>query len=348
MITASDFIRLPYSHDLTQCGIAYACRSLHFTYDRMGGSEFARLRRIVGGVAVELALRRHLGEQDIPFDVKGATPFTDPDRYDVSLGGHRCDVKSFLITKRGQISAIRRNPSTVLRAPALIPSDQFAAETHADGDIYLFAFLTGLIALTQEDQQRAREAGQPLYQMCPMPREWSRPPVWTPLDRLTMKSECEEQVTIEVGGQNAERGFTALALELPPRTLVRLPQDFFSLSYVHAGTVPSARIGIHSPVRGDPHLIGPDDWGNIWVYGMEVILAGYLTREEFRRRAEHIPEGTRVFQYTQTRTKNLAVPVANLRPLGDLFEKVRQWEAAHGDEADEAQPEPSDRSAGLS
>ena len=87
MLTASDLIRLPYTPDLTEGGIEYALRSLSYTYDRMGGSPYERLRRIVAGVAVELAFRRYLSQQNIPFDVKGATPFTDPDRYDVALGG---------------------------------------------------------------------------------------------------------------------------------------------------------------------------------------------------------------------------------------------------------------------
>ena len=38
MISASDIIRLPYTPDLTEGGIAYACRSLNYTYNRMGGS----------------------------------------------------------------------------------------------------------------------------------------------------------------------------------------------------------------------------------------------------------------------------------------------------------------------
>jgi len=74
MITSSDFLRLPFTPDLTEGGIAYAIRSLPYTYDRMGGSPFDRLRRIVAGVAVELAFRRHLSQRDIPYDVKGAPP----------------------------------------------------------------------------------------------------------------------------------------------------------------------------------------------------------------------------------------------------------------------------------
>src|SRR3990172_925881 len=140
MISASDILRLRYDPDLTEGGIAYAVRSLPYTYDRMGGSPFDRLRRIVAGVAVELAFRRHLGQHDIPFDVKGATPFIDSDRYDVSLGGHRCDLKSFLITHRSQILDMRRDPAIVLKAPALVPLDQHTADGHSDHDLYLFAF----------------------------------------------------------------------------------------------------------------------------------------------------------------------------------------------------------------
>jgi hypothetical protein len=102
MITVKDFIHLPYSPDLTEGGIAYACCSLNYTYNRMGGTPCTRLRRIVGGVAVELAFRHHRTAQNIPYDVKVAIPFTETDRYDVSLGGHRCDIKSFLINHRQQ------------------------------------------------------------------------------------------------------------------------------------------------------------------------------------------------------------------------------------------------------
>ncbi|HKI55265.1 MAG TPA: hypothetical protein VJ987_14160, partial [Anaerolineales bacterium] len=154
MIDTSDLIHLPYTQDLTEGGIAYALHSLPYTYNRMGGSPFDRMRRIVAGVAVELAFRRYLTEQNVSFDVKGVTPFTEPDRYDVALGGRRCDIKSFLITYRNQIAEMKRKPEVVLSAPALVPSDQNAREGHSDKDIYLFVFLSGLIAASQADLEK--------------------------------------------------------------------------------------------------------------------------------------------------------------------------------------------------
>jgi len=114
-------------------------------------------------------------------------------------------------------------------------------------------------------------------------------------------------------------------MELPPRTRVEIQTGLFSLSYVHIKSSPTARIGIHSPVRRETHLIGMLDWGNIWVYGMNVLLAGYIAREEFSRRASFIQAGARVFQFAETHVKNLAVPVSDLTPLSELFERVKEW-----------------------
>lgn len=325
MITAGDILRIPYTSDLTEGGIAYACRSLPHTYDRMGGSPFDRLRRIVAGVAVELAFRRYLTQQNIPFDIKGATPFTDPDRYDVSLGGHRCDIKSFLISYRDQIASLRADLEPALKAPALVPLDQYSADGHSPNDLYLFAFLTGLIAASPDDMQKASDAGQPTYLIHTMPKTWTRPHHWNPLGALALKSESDETLRLEIGGQDKGREFMTRSLELPPRTRVEVNADFYSLAYAHVKSRPRGRLGIHSSSRKETYLIEPAAWSNIWVYGMDVYLAGWISREEFRQRASLIREGSRVFQYNLTRVKNLAVPVSDLKPLPELFGRVRDW-----------------------
>jgi hypothetical protein len=328
MITIPDFVHLPYTPDLTEAGITYACRSLPYTFDRMGGTPSERMRRIAAGVAVELAFRRYLGEQGIPFDVLGSTPFTDPDHYDVALGGHRCDIKSFLVSHRDQISDLRRDQRPLLRAPALVPLDQFAGDTHGEQDLYIFAFVTGLIAPSQETLKQAIEAGQPTWLIHTLRKEWVIPNVWTPLGKLVLKSESDQPVTLELGGQDGKRDFVTETVELPPRTRIELENDYHSLACLHVSAQPGARVGVHSTARNETYLVGPYEWSNIWVYGMEIILAGYMSREDFRARASLIQAGSRVFQYNKTRTKNLAVPVADLRPLGELLEKVREWEAS--------------------
>ena len=327
MISPSDLLRLPVPRDLIEGGIAYAVRSLPHTYNRMGGSPYDRLRRIVAGVAVELAFRRYLTQNDIPFDVKGATPFTDPDRYDVSLGGHRCDVKSFLITHRDQIARIHRDAGLLLDAPALVPSDQDAGEGHYDDDIYLFAFLTALTAASLRDLQTAIRAGQPTHILHALPKPWANPQTWTPLGRLSLKSECDASVTVELGGQTEHREFVSERLVLPPRTRVEAATDFYSVASLHVESPLNGRAALHSPARRETVIVQPHEWGNIWVYGMDIYLTGWISRAEFRHHARAVPPGSRVFQYDETRVKNLAVDVRTLNPLGQLLERVREWES---------------------
>lgn len=184
MLTPADLIRLPCTPDLTTAGIAYACRSLAYTYDRMGGSPAKRLRRIVAGIMVELAFRRHLTNQNIPFDLLGATAFTDPDRYDMALGGRRCDVKSFLLHRKERIRLIRKQPEILLDAEALVPADQFGSDHLREEDLYIFAFLTALITPRSEDVKRAISAEQPMFLIHTLPERWARPHSGVPWDSL--------------------------------------------------------------------------------------------------------------------------------------------------------------------
>lgn len=324
MTGVSDFLPLAFTPDLTQGGIDYALRSLPYTYNRMGGSRFSRLRRIVGGVAVELALRRMLAEREIPFDTRGATPFTQPDRYDIALGNRRCDLKTFIISKRTQISALRQRPALALDAPALVPEDQMLA-AGSEKDLYVFAFLLGLTTNSPQEIEQAARAGQPFYLVHPLPPAWSHPPTWQPLAPLTLKSESEQTLQITLGGQDEKGGFMLEKITLPPQKVVKVNQPFFNLFSVHVSEIPLARVGLHSPCLGAAYLIAPTDWGNIWVYGLNIWLLGYLPREEFHSQATAIPAGSRVFQYAQTQTKNFAVPVQALRPLTPLLEKTKTW-----------------------
>jgi len=327
MITASDLLHLPYTRDLTEGGIAYALCSLPYRYNRMGGSSYDPLRRVIASAAVQLAFRRYLSEQNIPFEVKGVAPFTEHDRYDVSLGGRRCDIQPFLISHHNQISEMQRNPQILLKAPALVASDQHAGDIHSQFDLYLFAFLSGLITASANELQKVIEAKQPHYLVHVMPDAWNRPMKWNPLGTLVLKSESEETQTLEIGGQNEVREMRSCTVELPPRTRLEIQNGFFSLSHVHSKSKLDARIGIRSPAYKETYLIDAQDWGNIWVYGMDILLAGYITRDDFSRRASFIQTGSRVFQYDATHVKNLAVPVSDLKPLSELFERIKTQNA---------------------
>ena len=326
MLSPADLIHLPYTPDLTEGGIAYALRTLPNRFDHAEGRQYDQLRRTVAGAAVELAFRRHLSQQGIPFEIASVNPFTNPDQYDVSLGGRRCDLQSFFISHRNQIAQMRSDPSLILNAPALVPSEHHVNDGRADNDLYLFAFLSGLIAASQDDLKKVIETNQPRYLIHLMPEAWRRPYQWTPLAPLVLKSESDEELIVEISGQDEGRGFVTRVLSLPPKVRVTVDDSFYSVMAIHVRNIPSARIGIHSPAFKEAHVIAPLEWGNLWLYGMDIALTGWITREEFRRRAKLIAPNSRVFQYDRTKTKNLAVPVSSLNPLGELFVRVREWE----------------------
>jgi len=331
MLKASELIQLPYTPDLSEGGSAYACRWLAGTYERMGEAPVERLRRSASGAAVELAFRRYLSAQAVPFEVREGTPFSQPEHYTLALGGHRCDIISYLISRPNQVAQLRQDPASLLQAPALIPLDQFAAEGHKPDDLFVFTFLAGEVTASQEDMRTASAAGQTLHLIHLLPEAWRRPANWRPLENLALKSECAGAMPVEIGGLDAQRNFATSACELPSRIRVAALQEFYSLAYMHAGRLPEGRLGLHSPVCGAAYIIQPYGWRDIWIRGDQILLAGWLTHEEFRSKADVLNTGMPTFQFAHTHTKNLLVHMDALNPLDGLLEKVRSWETGKKD-----------------
>ena len=330
MIAVDDLLTLPYTSDLTESGIAYACRAISYTSDRMGQSRFEHLRKMVAGVAVELAFRRYLHAQEVPFEILDATPITDPDRVDLAIAGRRCDLVSYLIFDRQRIREVRRDPGMILTAPALVAADEATRGQLRYEDLYIFAFLNALVTPDPETLTQAVAAEQSHYIMHPMPGAWALPGNWRSLGRLVMKGDLDAPVTIEVGGLNRQREFQHESVELAPRKRIRLDNDYYSLAYLQISEPPHGRIGVHSPAMGETYLVGQEEWGNIWVYGLEIILTGYMRWGEFRRKARRLPPGSQVLQSQQTHVENMAVPIRDLLSIGDLITRGKNWARMKG------------------
>lgn len=325
MLTSSDLICLPYTPDLTRAGIAYACRTLTRGYVRISEPRIPTLRQIVTEVAVELALRRYLAAEDIPYDNLKTAPFTHPDRYDISFGGRLCGINLFRISDKTVIRHLHNDLGALFQASALVPKEQLESETLQDKDIYIFSFVTALITDSRAELERALRAGQPANCIHPLPDSWVRPKHWVSLGTLVLKSNSTKVISLELGGRGENRDHQTEPINLPPRCRVQTQGDFYTVAYMQSPILPDGRIGIHSPGLSQTHIVGPQDWGNIWVYGMDIILAGYLTRGEFRRNAHHMPSGSRILGHERIRTQNMAVPLSQLRPIDDLFERTRKW-----------------------
>ena len=324
MLAASDVVALPYDDSLTQAGLEYARQSLHYTYNRMALGHTARLRKIVAGIAVELALVRHLEQASAPFDRLGSTHFTRRDLYDLALAGRRVDLKTAIVNQKSKIASLRRDPAWLLDAAALVPADQLESDTLQEADVYLFAFLAALEAGGPAEVRRALRAKQPVYLLKTFEgQDWTGARKWRPVGPLALKSNAAAPVEVEIGGQGRDRESLVERLRLQPRRRVVAAGDFYSVLYLHAPALPRAAIGMHSPALKQTRLIPPEDWGNIWVYGLGIWLAGYLTKNEFRKRSKRLAAGSAVKQYDRTHAENWAVPVRALRPVSELLEAAK-------------------------
>lgn len=330
MLSKTDLIRLDYTPDLTEAGILSICQCLVRSSRNVGQKPYDYLRRKVGQVTVELALRRLLTEHQVPFRTLEFEPFLSPLQPPLSLGGHRLHVNSYLLGNRTQIRAVRQDSAVLLQASAITPLDQFVSEAETCQDIHLFAFLLALAARSQSDQKKLEATDKPHYYLVALPKNWSQPAIWAPLNPIALKSEADHPLTVELGGMNADRNFFRSKIQLQPRTRTIVKDEFHSLAYIHIQDHPNNRLGVHSPrfqQHSQMHIVNPVDWGNIWVYGMEIWLTGWLGLDEYRQRSVVLPAGQNSFQYSRTRKINLSVPMTELQPLEKLFNQTRTWQA---------------------
>jgi hypothetical protein len=325
MLSPSDFISLSYTPDMTPAGIAFACQTLTHSYDRNPLTTFQRLRRVVADQAAELAFRRHLSRIRLPHKLNQGSSFAYPSRVSAVIGGRNCCLYSTEVFQRRMIRRIRYDPAILLSSPVMAPSEDLFLESRSESDLLIFSFVTGLVTPNHTELMKAVAAGKSFYMLYPLPGAWSRPSHWAPLGDITLKAEAGENLTVFLGGLAGNRDMIMEEVKLSALQRVHSQVDFYSLAYAHLSEIPAGRLGMYSPGLDKTLIIKPYQWGNIWVYGMNIILAGWITRGEFLRCASACQSKSDVFEPTQGHGKYLALPVSNLNPLEGLFDRAFQW-----------------------
>ena len=325
MLTVSDFIHLTFTPDLTRAGIAYVAHSLARTYQPSTDLLYEKLRKNVTEIAVELAFKRYLVAHGVPHEMGRARPFTQPDRLNIFLGGRMCEVKSQLITHRRTISGLRKKPDILLQHSAEVPIDQLEADHLSSKDLLVFAIATGLVTKTKDDFERAAHLEQPSYCIHQLPEIWAQPTPWLSLGQLVLEANSPDPITLDLAGQGKARKVLNEQIHLPPNERKYTLANFYSLAFVHKDQISDARIGIHSPSLDQTHIIEKNDWGNIWVYGMEIILAGFITRGAFFNQSQPLYNHEQTSYTTLSRSNRPTLAISELRPLKDLFRSVKEW-----------------------
>jgi hypothetical protein len=325
MLSVDDLVIIPYTSDLTQAGIAFACQTLPGETQHNRSEIFRRLRRLVIQQAAELAFRRHLSKSNVPHNLATSKSFSDPSRACAVIGGRCCDVYGYEIFHKGEIHQLHRDPQRLLTISTPVPSTDLSSQQRSDSDLIIVTFVTGLITPNLRETQKAASAGRPLFLIYPLPAVWSRRSSWSDLGYLTCKSESNRPLALTLVGQSEDRSFQTEGLNLPTLCKLKTHSLFYSLTYLQLDEIPSGRLGVYSQKLRKTLIIIPFEWGNIWVYGMQIYLAGWITRGEFKKNARPYPSDRSGWQPVSSIDKQLAMPVAELHPLEELFSKAIDW-----------------------
>lgn len=129
-----------------------------------------------------------------------------------------------------------------------------------------------------------------------------------------------KRVCAEVNGQDEAQEMKRREVSLPPGLKVKLDDLFCSITSLPVGRVPEARLGIRCEKMEEAHIVTPQEWEHIWVYGMDIFMTGYATCEEMGQRAALLLPNSKTFQYERIHVKNPALPESRLKPVKKLMD----------------------------
>jgi len=277
------------------------------------------IHRVVVQKAVELAFRRYLGELHIPVNSARRKSFSEPDAVDLVLSGRCVDIVPELLDDREMIRRVQSEPGILLNSEALVPSEQVVGELPGEQRMFVFAYVTGLVTANWSDIHKAHSMGQPIYFIRQLPNEWSKPKTNLPLGQIVFKAEGEQTIQLTIGGQAMDGQVLSEQVELAAGQRVKSKYAYNTLAYLHPEQEPAGRIGLTSPLRKIVRLVSPGEWGNCWVYGMDIYLGGFITHAEFSRRSRRLSPGSRIRQTRRLIEKARMLSVRELHPLSELL-----------------------------
>ena len=328
MVEAVDFISIPYTPDLSQAGIRRACQQLALERLPKDEDPLEGLIQCQYQTALKLAFLRYLQENEVPFERQATAPLTAPEDMELVVGGRRVVLRNFPITSKNQIRRLLGDPEFILDGWARLPMEHSVVDARRADDVYVFAFIAALVAKKGHEFRRALQAQQPFHLLHLLPEVWAHRSDHPSLGHLAVKADTDQGIRLELGGQNAEGLFYSEWIDLPPRQRVQTQAEIQSLAYLHAVQLPGGRLGVHSRTLDQLHMIGPESWSNVWVYGMRIVLAGFILRHEFQRKAYLVTQAEASLE--QEANPYLKLPIAQLYPMQALFEQARLWKSPGG------------------
>jgi len=325
MQNISDFLIQKCELSLVQAGIEEASRAAAQPGRFPQLNSFDRIRLRAADNLAALAFLRCLTANHVPHQFSTSPGFSDSAGYLPVIGGRNCISVAQLICRRSLIRSLKKQPEQIIHREVYLP-ERTEWDAFGDEDLYIFAITTALVTRSREAIKKAVNAREPLHLFYQMPSEWSLPELWSPLESLVLKTDLSESVTLTLHGQDGHQQYCAHQVRLEGRKRTAVCSEFFSIGALSIDRLPKGPVGIHNPASGETLLAAPYQWGNVWLYGIEISFAGYIRRGDFHRQAVRPAKSEALYANPCLENEHLlSLPVEELKPLPDLFKMAKTW-----------------------
>lgn len=279
---------------------------------RLRGPWGKRLRRLAAAKALVLALSHVLGERNILLHTEGEAARA-PEVSRVQVRQRRGWVAPIWVFQREAITALQRGvpPESIMAGLPWLLRESNAARAR---DLLFFGLVLATDAPSRAEACQAKAQGTPLTVAHWLPSRWQQPRggLLPPFVFKTERTFSLRLHGIDRHGQHAQH---ALALHAGETLRLQLPWQ--SLYALEARTWPQGKVGLKAAGAG-LHVVSPEHWENIAIYGNEIWLLGFTTWREFWQRARYIRRGGRSFPHGAHYEPAYLLPWCALEPLRAL------------------------------
>jgi hypothetical protein len=187
-------------------------------------------------------------------------------------------------------------------------------------DLLVFSFTGSLPDVSWQERRHGDPVEYPQVLIYLLPKSWQ-----TFMREQERRSErftltSQEALELDVGGTSNERGFLSETVHLLPGQPFDVGPGFAQIAYLSTRQAPTKGISIQKDL-GRSHQITPERWGNLWIEGSAILLAGYIPVGEFRRHARRLHHPGSPWNNLSWPSSGMALPVRELLPLSRFFTK---------------------------
>jgi hypothetical protein len=140
----------------------------------------------------------------------------------------------------------------------------------------------------------------------------------------TVSFESTHELVLEIGGLGLDGKTRTEDLHLSGHRRASTSKDYSALAYLAVAQVPLEKLSVLRGGTGKEITILPGMWGRLGVHCREMILAGYTTVDDFRRRARRIRSASRLYPGFPVPSQAVSLPAGDLQTLSQLFAWAKQ------------------------